>query len=198
MLKRIDGHTINSPLTSIVIDIGCGNWKFSELAIQNGASKIIGFDPDSRIKKHKDKRIIFNNIAVVGNECGKKLFCEYEHHKSSCLREYQTDLFPSKCIKTREVNIISITEIAETYKNVELVKLDCEGSEMEILANWNIPFSKYVSVEFHLHHMYPQDRQIKIPLNFLFLYDIISHELSYYNGKLNYWDSFFVRKNSVN
>lgn len=190
MLKKINNHTIFYPLSGIVVDIGCSDWKFAKLAIKNGAEKVIAFDADSRIEKPKNNKIDFINKAVVG-EKKERYFCEYSKVKCSCLKEYQTYLIPGECISIRKVDCITIKELSEQYNNVFLLKLDCEGSEMEILDNFPEAFAKYISIEFHLHI---SKHFCSLPNNFLKYYKIISHEMTCRDSRLNYWDSFFERR----
>lgn len=77
----------------------------------------------------------------------------------------------------------------------DLIKLDCEGSEKEIIMSMTRPMAKQISVEFHLHTGAYTEEDVKNMVYHLIElgYEVISHDKTAMHGMSpNYWSSLFV------
>jgi hypothetical protein len=100
------------------------------------------------------------------------------------------------------IQVVSINnilaEVADKAPFIDILKLDCEGSEYMILSDSNFqPVPKQISVEFHEHaHKALHDEYFdKCMENLLKHYEAVQHERTQaHSAGWNYWDSLFIRK----
>jgi hypothetical protein len=96
------------------------------------------------------------------------------------------------------MDIYEIMYKEKSDAQVDILKLDCEGSEYHILSDPNFqPIPKQISVEFHMHaHRQLHDQYYdKCIENLLKWYEPVQHELTQAHGAgFNYWGSLFVRR----
>lgn len=79
----------------------------------------------------------------------------------------------------------------------DLIKIDVEGSEVEIIQSLTKAPAKQISIEFHLHTGIYDERTVQSCVDKLISlgYEIASHEKTNQHGAgLNYWSSLFVLK----
>lgn len=161
---NISGHRFFDTLNnkSTVVDIGAGIGVFSEGILKRYKCNVIGYEASSRIywdaglktninsskslKKIKDKYPSFSyynkpvwsdNTTLIYSEGGL-----------SCYG--RTDF---KNGKKYEVKSIGINEILDPLEKIDILKIDCEGSEIEILnaiSDENLAKISQICVEFHL------------------------------------------------
>lgn len=100
------------------------------------------------------------------------------------------------------INAICLRDLYKKHKNVDILKLDVEGSEMLILSDDDFqPIPRQISVEFHMHcHINLHEKYYdKVMANLLKYYIPVQHELTHDHGSgLNYWDSIFILKDLCN
>lgn len=84
----------------------------------------------------------------------------------------------------------------------DIIKLDCEGSEYDILSSITYPIANQITVEFHQHT--PQGRRDYDQISNLISrlskwYIVAQHELTEcYSLGLNYWDTLLISKDARN
>ena len=129
---------------SIVLDIGANIGNVSNFILEKTNSKILAFEPNRlccEIMKRRfvdDIRIKIFNIAI-SNFSGLSNF--YLHEKSNGIEDF--DFIESSSLKHNkdnvskknsvEVHVVHISEILSKFSNIDLIKIDVEGSEYEII-----------------------------------------------------------------
>jgi hypothetical protein len=78
----------------------------------------------------------------------------------------------------------------------DAIKLDCEGSEYDILWNLQRPLATQISVEFHQHTEARRSEEFVANLveRLQQWYEVRQHGISGRKHSRNYWDSLFVLK----
>lgn len=77
----------------------------------------------------------------------------------------------------------------------DLIKMDIEGSELEVIHSLDVPPARQLSIEFHLHTKVYDAEQVGFMVDKLTKlgYRTVQHELTSQHGcGKNYWDSLFV------
>jgi len=123
----------------IVLDIGSNFGFFTLYAIDNGAVKVYSVEPFpeayENIKKLSEiLPIIPINKAVSSKVDNVIMFLNEEGSASNCLSEY-SDIFNNNGdhILVEPVNINALIESIDS--NIDLLKIDCEGSELDIFES---------------------------------------------------------------
>jgi FkbM family methyltransferase len=143
MLKRNYGNIPQNPKT--VIDIGAHIGLFTLAAIRAGAEKIYAFEPEI-----SNFEILCHNIKINGYEerviCIKKGVGApgetklYIHPTNSGGSTTYLTLYKDlNSNNYQKIDIISIHDVFDLYniKYCELLKLDCEGSERDIINEFD-------------------------------------------------------------
>lgn len=182
MLSKIHGHTVDESLLTngVVIDIGCRDFQF---ASHFKTKTVYCVDPDKEIFRNIPPNVIPVNRAV-SNYNGESSY--YRNGEMTAL----TEIYKGWEHERYNCNVITLSDLyAMTGRNIDLLKLDCEGSEYYILDETFEPIPKMVSVEFH-RHMYPElhDKMYDKVLDTLLLH----YNLVYQHETL--MDNLFVRK----
>lgn len=158
LLERKYRNIVDVEYGDIVFDIGFNYGIFSLGALNKGAKKIYGFEPNKyifdklSIYPDKDKVTIYNNAVSKEN----KLVTFYDRGDtlaSSTSNNY--DYFDEK-YDVQSINIFDFI-LQNNIEKIDFLKVDCEGSEYEIFES--IPdeyFSKIrkIHVEFHDNNRY--------------------------------------------
>lgn len=150
---------------SVLIDIGANIGVFSIFAFMNTNSKIIAIEP------HPDNYALLlqnmelnhiDNIITINSAVGERnesRFLEIGQTLSGCRLIPSGNSVPTmkKSIEVDCQNLIDILQNSniDLEKNSAFIKLDCEGSEYEILENIDDEtFSKIkvISMEYHLKY----------------------------------------------
>jgi FkbM family methyltransferase len=137
--RVLDGVIKNAK--SLILDIGAHIGFFSIYAsVINPNVQIMAFEPDERnflllkenLKLNHIKNVTVKNVAVWGNLGTHDLFLSEDSHNNSLC-----EFLPNKSGLTKSVNTTTLEKILTHNKKCDLVKMDCEGSEEEILKNTN-------------------------------------------------------------
>lgn len=144
--------------TDTIIDIGAHRGGFTSFAARKTSGDVIAFEP------HVDnfillKRLIkdnhLNNVhafnTAVGAKSGRShLFLSTASSRHNILgHEIGTD---RKLQNSVEVNVLSLDDCLKDIKKVDMVKMDCEGAEIDILLNADdetISKIKMMAIEIH-------------------------------------------------
>jgi len=135
-----------------VIDAGANVGFFSLYSKKNGAQKIYSIDPDPSafyyLKKNFERfsEITLINKAVTSNDDG----CIINIRPGGTVGTTET---PASCdIFSGSVESISINTILKIEKEINLLKLDIEGSEFKVIENLNKEHFNNINqlfIEFH-------------------------------------------------
>jgi FkbM family methyltransferase len=167
IIKEIFYHKLYSPFfpfykECVVVDIGAHKGFFALYAAVNCSpqSKIICMEPASDNFTDLLKNIDLNGIKNVRavhkgllSKDGEMTLYLYSAANNSVFREYEGII--NKEIKTSEtVPAITLPQLCEQFQieAIDFLKLDCEGSEYDILYNLDASlFEKIavISLEFH-------------------------------------------------
>ena len=198
-LETIAEHTIQTPELGPVLEIGCRNFDFAKAMAARGHTVHV-FDPGRGIVPPKSDKIKFYSAALVPHDFkGVKTYVDHGNGTGNFLRAFQGS-DPSPCT-TYDVDCVSIERVL-TLTNVNhfgIIKMDCEGAEYDILANWPGPIADQVAVEFH-QHCAPQgpEKYAEIMDRMKWWYTLAQHELSVRHclSTPNYWDSVWLLNGS--
>lgn len=130
-----------------IIDIGAHIGIFSIYsALRRNNVKIFAFEPSvdnykkfiiNKMKNQKDilsngsKILIFN--SAISNKTGKeKLYFTDESWGHSLSREKLTK-HKEDCVDSKNVNVLSIKDVLKNRKQINYLKIDCEGEEYKII-----------------------------------------------------------------
>ena len=121
--------------TDVVVDIGGHIGSFALLAYVKGSRNIHTFESNSHnyamlYYNTRDKNIKSHNKAVRGDYTFTKLGSSYgESINRSLVKNYG-----GVCVsKGNDVDVITLNDILEEVKTIDILKLDCEGSEYSII-----------------------------------------------------------------
>jgi FkbM family methyltransferase len=156
-LVNITGHWIYPNTFSdspIIFDLGSNYGHFSrEMQIQYGAINFMfEANPDVYEKASKDFGLIFNLAA--SSVTGSREFYISNNHEASSFNIENIDnwgLETKKIVSTASwTEILRLTQKKD--KEIDLIKIDIEGSEIEFLENFTqeqLNWIKALTVEFH-------------------------------------------------
>lgn len=149
----------------LVVDIGANVGIFSLFSLKKGAKKVYAYEPLAKNvdKLSKNLRINgFNNFVVtkeaLSNTSGKIRFFKKEHDphgflslavKKSTATRRESSVYVNTTTLKKVIDYILKKELRE---NIDLLKIDCEGSEGEIfLSTPSFVWKKIskVSLEYH-------------------------------------------------
>lgn len=188
-----------------IADVGCRRFDFSRAVVPLGC-KVLALDPGT-IDDPQIDGVRFLNMALVAdpNLRTDELY-EFGGGAGSYLGHLGTQA-KAKAIK-KTVRCIDINALMQQFEiqRFEAVKLDCEGSEYEILLRWPGPIAKQLSVEFHDFHESKRPKPLERMGEYYDAmlahigqwYDVVKHEQTSIRNIAtpNYWDSLFVLKNA--
>lgn len=152
---------------SVVVDVGANIGAFTIFASQ-WAKKILSFEPASDNFRMLCANIKLNDIRIatpyqmaITSEKGKRDFyvAEREHSGSHSFLLQRYD-------KAIEVETLSVADLIEneSLKRINFLKLDCEGSEIEIIEGLSLKTAKkieQIAMEFHYRNDYSQEDMVR-------------------------------------
>ena len=169
-----------------VIDIGAHKGEFLEniISIKNRI-KVYSFEPQSKIfkdlkKKFKNKKNInLFNLAISNSNKFKKLniniktststFSSYNQNSFwKKIKDFLLTGFKNKSIVNSELVLTNSLDSfckKKKIKNIDLLKIDTEGHEMQVLDGAKKLLKndiKFVLIEFHLSKIYKDYNSVKI------------------------------------
>lgn len=195
-LQCIAEHTVDLSLLtrgSKVLDLGCREFTWSKAMLEYVDEVwCVDADPDVKVPESPLKLIrgavlAYDDQPVYlkqwGNGTGNKVYEQCERRPNG------------KYVEARSITIKTISEIVRV-KIWDVIKFDIEGSEIGVLLSLDVPPSKQLSIEFHIHTGTPNQNVDKAVKYLESLgYQTVQHELSAQHGAgINYWDSLFILK----
>ncbi len=190
MRKVIEEHSIDVDLLTggWVIDAGCRGWKFSN-AMKELGEKVYALDIEDM---YPPEGIIFERKALSHYGGSTTVFLVGDKNGA-----HTGDV---SYVGTRKgsVDCITLQTIKEKLDGeIDVLKLDIEGSEYFLLTENFIPIAKQISIEFHEHCFKSlHDRLFFKCIKSLQEYYHIAYleRMPMHGAGLNYWDSLFIRK----
>lgn len=146
-IKEFSGR--NNIKIKSIIDIG-GNCGFFSIAARKHFPKsiIYCYEPNLFIKKYLKRNIKFSNVKYFSEAVGKdtRMVSLNSYNKESVLSRISTNKFGL----TPQVSFNSVYKRIKS-DTIDIVKMDCEGSEWEILKEFRIwKKVKFLTMEYHL------------------------------------------------
>ena len=140
---------------SIVVDVGANIGAFTIFAAQM-AEKVFAFEPEpenfrllcSNIELNRLKNVIPSRMAITKKKGKKNFYIAEKQHSGShsfFLQQYK------KKIEVKTLSIMDLIE-KEALTKINFLKLDCEGSEDEIIQGLSSEAAKkieQIALEFH-------------------------------------------------
>lgn len=202
-LHTIAGHTFDLdrlPASPSVLDVGCRGFDFTAgIRALRPAALIYAMDPDPNIVAPENAGCAFMHFALVGD--GRRRSCYATG--STGEGNFLTNMAVHPDYTIIEVPCFDIHFITGLLPPVrkgrwDLVKLDCEGSEFQILENWPGPIATQISVEWHDYQQREKYDDYYYDVLFSEMkehgYRVVQHELSDISGRgaVGHWDSLLV------
>lgn len=186
-IKIIHEHSLDVDLLTggICIDVGCRGFAFSEVMRDFGC-EVWAFDLEDMSVPYG---INYVKMAI-SNWSGNAFFKETADPQAKYLITGSG----------RPVDVLDINDLYAKFdgKEIDVLKLDCEGEEYRILSDENFkPIPKQISVEFHLHcHSDLHDQYFgQCYRNLEKHYWPVQHEMTRAHGAgWNFWNSLFIRR----
>jgi FkbM family methyltransferase len=205
-LATLASHTIDLdllPEVPTVLDVGCRWFDFAvEVCDQRPLAKVIALDPSPDVAAVIDTTkaptaVKFRRDAMVGSGYARQFLAHFSTGEGDFLAD-KPRLMPGWDIQPtwHMVDCLTISELMleEGVKHFDVVKLDCEGSEFDILERWPGPIATQISVEFHdwdkpqyRSETYYDQLFQKLPW-----YRPVKHELSKQGTGVGHWDTLLV------
>lgn len=196
----LDGRSVVEELLKPdqwVLDGGCRVYYVTDEMLRRGM-KVLAVDPSPTVtKRPQDDKFIFERAALVGVPRDAATFYDFGNGQGSYL-EVTRRPRPAECSVYR-VPCLTVSELMRKHEidHFGLVKLNVEGAEYDILANWPGPIADQIMVSFHdcfecCPDSEPQRFYSRL---FTFLdhwYVVARHEKETRWGMENYWDSLLV------
>ena len=141
---------------AIVIDVGANIGLFALEALKQGAKLVECFEPCT-----ESFNLLKKNIKINGFEKNVKL-----HNKAVSSEDDQTVWIPissspynkiSEVVdnsdnKFKKIQTVSLEKCLESYDEIQLIKMDCEGAEFKILPSLSAKFlDKTNEIRMELH-----------------------------------------------
>ncbi len=181
-----------------VLDVGCRRFDFSK-AMLNEDYNVVAIEADDEVVPIHHEHLRFGNYALVP---------EFQNGETQTLIKFGngtanhlSTIGVSNSKTTNNVTGMSITAISSKFNVAkwDVVKLDCEGSEYDVLLEWPGPIARQITVEFHEHTAANARGNVvydDILKHLSQWYDLVQHEMSvrYCIPTPSYYDSLWVLK----
>jgi methyltransferase FkbM-like protein len=185
MFTALNDHTIEPdllPERPTVLDVGCRGFGFGDAIRQLRPSAVI----------HE----LDIDILNTSRPYWRAALAEYDG-AAGCSDE--ADPLRRHIVPGGDVPVYTIRSFSPLAGVVkwDVIKLDCEGSEYEILKSFDRPWARQLTVEFHQHTPFRKEwREIDaIILHLSKWYDVVQHKIETRWGLAeNYWDSLLISK----
>jgi FkbM family methyltransferase len=141
----------------VVLDLGANIGIFSRRAEERGASRVISFEPISTtfqcLLLNKGPKTEVHNVGVASvNEFRKFVIHTEVSNLGGAKYDPENTLSGFNIVYEKDSFVIDINQIFSQYRNINFVKMDIEGSEVEVLnsiTDENLSSIRCLSAEFH-------------------------------------------------
>lgn len=198
-IVSVDGHSFDDSLLNRggwVLDVGARGFAFSRDMALRGMN-VIPVEPDPA----EIYPGVIHAAIVADPKQRTAMYAGWStgegNHLAATRPSHASEYFQVNCLTVQDLMV------QQGIERFDLVKLDCEGSEYEILWHWPKHAALQISVEFHDF----LGRNPSRPNNGAFYevlfggpladYEIVQHVLTPLNPAnpvMNYWDSLFQLK----
>lgn len=195
-LRSFANHTVDVDLLGpepTILDVGCRGFDFTRLILDYAPlSRVISMDADPAVTTDEGEYLC---RALVGDVRETARFARYSTGEGNFITDLP-EYYGATFIKVLCITIDMLMHICKV-EHLDVVKLDCEGSEFGILENWPGPIATQISVEFHDSGYTPgygPDYDYGPMFERLkgFGYKIVQHELSKQGDGTGHFDSLLV------
>ena len=183
-------HKVETSLINggLAIDVGCRFFGFSQ-AMKDMGETVLAFDIEDM---EPPDGITFMKQAVLTYN-GKVSFDPHRDKQATHIRfDGNKGALDVECVSLNTIYR------ANEGKEIDILKLDCEGAEYFILSDPDFqPIPKQISFEMHMHAQPELHRMFydKCIANLSKYYTPVSHEKTEAHGAgENYWDSLWIKK----
>lgn len=148
------------PPGTTVVDVGANAGVFALWAVKRGASRVIAVEPSPRMCEYLSRNVSLNglrNVTVVQAACGGErgeavLYSRGDEGLNSL---YCRDVLGSTFRPLCRTPVLTLEDIFSRYgvETCHFLKIDCEGSEYEILLNAHedtLRRIRMIAMEYHV------------------------------------------------
>ncbi len=181
MLKTIHEHTLDTALLRpgcCVLDVGCRGFAFGNELRREFQAKVYEVDIDDLGTQQPYFRCGIAHVEGFGD-----------------ITDHAEPEARSLVSGTRfKVHTLESFSRFVGIDHWDVIKLDCEGSEYDILWNLERPLATQITVEFHQHTEARRSQEFLDTLVQKLQQWYVARKHRRYGRSLNYWDSLFVLK----
>lgn len=154
----VDGHTFDEtrPRDGWTIDAGCRGWNFTNALFSDNWNPFVyalDIEDFSRENHYHKKRVKFRHAGLAAERglVNAYYFGNGTGNFVAGINEVPYN-GPDRPCETKQVELITLDDIyAEIGTDIEILKLDIEGSEYDLLINMKHAYPAQITVEFHEH-----------------------------------------------
>ena len=152
--KIYHNEFVNIENKDLVIDIGFNYGLFSIETLKYNPSKIIAFEPNPKLVKTFNENFNAQKIALyqkaVSSNRGKIIFYENVVPGMSSIYQEVNNNYTNNSYEVESINLNDFL-VEHNLEKIDYLKIDCEGSEYEIVDSIKIflPNVRKMAIEFH-------------------------------------------------
>ena len=183
-----------------VLDVGCRLFDFSRAILDRG-HHVVAIEADDEVTPVQHAHFRFGNYALVPESQNGVMQTLIKFGNGTANHLLNISGGMPKIRNVNQVFGMSITAISQIFNVTEwgVVKLDCEGSEYDVLLEWPGPIARQITVEFHEHTNANTQGSVvydDIMKHLSQWYTVVQHVKSvrYCISTPNYYDSLWVLK----
>ena len=171
-MKTICGHTFDESKldsNSNVIDLGANRGFFSKEIIENYGCNVLGYEPSRHLcqneltelkDKYNNKFNFFNN--AIWSSKKMMTLSDFDDRNGNSASGVANSILPRKndslkdgrkLVQEYQVECITLESILDMFETIDLLKVDIEGSELEVIKSTSeesLSKCKQICLEFHL------------------------------------------------
>ncbi len=155
--RQISGHWIYIPKLnneSIVIDLGANKAKFSQEMVKEFSASCYAVEPNIALFKEINMTGISTyNYAITKNNGPVSFFISNNDEASSLIKDFQSNWTNKGEYLVEGITWeLLIKNLKLTDKKISLLKVDIEGSELDLIESFtldNISLVEQITIEFH-------------------------------------------------